>query len=115
MTRTFRWSGTSTFDRRHVLNFNTLVATTWKNAWLKDWTLTASVVAQTGSPLTARVLGIAADSAGTGVGAGSGRADATGLPLFLGDGPFNPLAFMVPSGGHYGTADATPSPVRDRL
>lgn len=96
--------GLSAFDRRHVLNFNTLLATNWKNPWLKDWTLTASVAAQSGTPLTARVLGIAADSAGTGVGAGSGRADATGLPLDLGDGPFNRLAFIVPSGGHYGTA-----------
>ena len=35
---------------------------------------------------------------------GSGRADATGLPVDAGDGFFNLLAFTVPPPGQYGNA-----------
>src|SRR5262249_25075642 len=55
------------------------------------------------TPLTARVLGNVSDSGGTGS-VGSGRADATGLPLYLGSGYFNPAAFAVPAAGSFGSA-----------
>ncbi|MEK7406763.1 MAG: hypothetical protein AAB225_16935 [Acidobacteriota bacterium] len=35
---------------------------------------------------------------------GSGRADATGLPVSLAGFPFNPAAFTLPAGGRYGNA-----------
>jgi hypothetical protein len=70
---------------------------------LSDWSATASLRLQTGAPLTATVLGTSADPSGTGA-VGSGRADATGLPVNSGSGPFNLLAFAVPVAGQYGNA-----------
>ena len=70
---------------------------------LKDWTISGSVTLQTGTPLTARVLGNQSDIAGTGT-IGSGRAQATGLPVDSGSGFFNLLAFTTPPPGQYGNA-----------
>jgi hypothetical protein len=70
---------------------------------LREWMITAGLTAQTGPPLTARVLGNAADTGGSGS-TGSGRADATGLPISLGAGYFNALAFAVPPAGRFGNA-----------
>jgi trimeric autotransporter adhesin len=70
---------------------------------LRDWTLSGSVVAQTGTPLTARVLGNSARLAQTG-GIGSGRANATGLDLASSAGFFNPAAFTTPPSGEFGDA-----------
>lgn len=107
--------GRSSFDRRHSLSFGSMLYSPFgergyflkqKNAAsraLRDWTMTASINANSGSPFTARVLGTAADAAGTGA-TGSARADATGLPLYTGVGYFNTAAFAVPLGGQYGTA-----------
>ena len=68
-----------------------------------DWSATANMTLQTGTPLTATVLGTSADPSGTGA-IGSERADATGLPINSGSGPFNLLAFAVPLAGQYGNA-----------
>ncbi len=70
---------------------------------LKDWTLNGSVTLQSGAPLTARLLGNQSDIAGTGT-IGSGRAQATGLPVDSGSGFFNLLAFTTPPPGQYGNA-----------
>jgi hypothetical protein len=69
---------------------------------LKDWQLSGNITAQTGTPLTARVLGNTAQLAQTG-GIGSGRAEATGLPISGGEF-FNLDAFTVPAAGTYGDA-----------
>jgi hypothetical protein len=70
---------------------------------LKDWTLSGSLTLQTGAPLTAQVLGNLANTGGTGT-IGSGRAEATGLPIQSGSGYFNALAFTTPLPGQYGNA-----------
>ena len=107
--------GLSSFDRRHVLTlnyqFNSPVG--GRNGLfqnkailekaLKDWTLSGAVTAETGTPLTARVLGNISDTGGTGS-LGSGRADATGLPIDSGSGYFNLAAFTLPVAGQFGNA-----------
>ncbi len=106
--------GLSSFDQRHSLTLNYLITSPvgegaapirahgWLGRSLKDWTLSGGVTARTGTPLTARVLGNRADSGGTGV-VGSGRADATGLPID-GGSFFNTGAFGLPPAGRYGNA-----------
>ena len=69
---------------------------------LKDWQLSGNLTAQTGNPLTARVLGNSQQLAQTG-GIGSGRAEATGEPISGGEF-FNLDAFTVPPTGQYGNA-----------
>jgi hypothetical protein len=107
--------GLSSFDRRHTLSFNTMIGSPFgpNGMWvrqpgklaaaLRDWTMTASLTAQTGTPLTARVLGSVADAGGSGA-TGSARADATGLPVHAGAGYFNLAAFTTPPPGRYGNA-----------
>jgi hypothetical protein len=107
--------GLSSFDVRHELNlsFNytspigapgsRFSPSTKSGELLKDWQLTGSVTAQTGNPLTARVLGNTAQLAQTG-GVGSERAEATGEPITSGSGFFNLNAFAVPAPGSYGDA-----------
>jgi hypothetical protein len=70
---------------------------------LKDWQISGNLTAQTGNPLTARVLGNTQQLAQTG-GIGSGRASATGEPVGEGSGFFNLAAFAVPAVGTYGDA-----------
>jgi hypothetical protein len=70
---------------------------------LKDWQISGNFTAQTGNPLTARVLGNTQQLAQTG-GIGSGRASATGEPIDEGSGFFNLAAFTVPVAGTYGDA-----------
>lgn len=70
---------------------------------LKEWQLSGQIIAQTGNPLTARVLGNTQQLAQTG-GTGSGRAEATGLPIDRGSGLFNLNAFTTPPVGSYGNA-----------
>ncbi len=108
--------GLSSFDHRHNFTFSTMAISpfgprgqymkrgdTFVSKLLSDWSATANLTLQTGAPLTATVLGTSADPSGTGA-VGSGRADATGLPIGAGPGPFNLLAFTVPPVGQYGTA-----------
>ena len=107
--------GLSSFNRRHAFSLNYmfmspiggtngfLAGHDVLTAALKDWTLSGGVTAQTGTPLTARVLGNQSDIAGTGT-IGSGRAQATGLPVDTGPGFFNLLAFTTPPSGQYGNA-----------
>jgi hypothetical protein len=108
--------GLSSFDHRHNFTFSTMAVSpfgprglymkrgdTFVSKLLSDWSATANLTLQTGAPLTATVLGTSADPSGTGA-VGSGRANATGLPIDLGSGPFNLLAFVVPPAGQYGTA-----------
>jgi hypothetical protein len=107
--------GLSSFDRRHVLTlnyqFNSPVGgrnslfqnNQFLQKTLKDWILSGAITAETGTPLTARVLGNIADTGGTGS-IGSGRANASGLPVDSGSGYFNLAAFTLPSAGQYGNA-----------
>ena len=95
--------GLSSFDRRHTFNANSMLASPrTENKFLKDWTLTWNMVAQSGTPLTARVLGNLSDSGGTGV-LGAGRADATGSAV-SGGTFFNLTAFATPPSTRYGNA-----------
>ncbi|MBI4892069.1 MAG: TonB-dependent receptor [Acidobacteria bacterium] len=107
--------GLSAFDVRHNFQFNAMVTSPWgpNGVWLKrrnaltavlrDWNLNTSINANTGRPLTARVLGSVADAAGTGA-TGSARADATGQAIDSGSGYFNTAAFAIPPANRYGNA-----------
>jgi len=75
----------------------------WAGRLLRNWSLSGGVTAETGIPLTARVLGNQVSLAQTG-GVGSERADATGLPVESGSGFFNTAAFIVPPSGQFGNA-----------
>jgi hypothetical protein len=102
----------STFDHRQVLGLNWVLASPvdatngflshplWAAKALKDWTISGSITAQTGAPLTATVTGNLDGTASI----GQLRADATGLPVNSGSGYFNPAAFAVPVAGQFGTA-----------
>ena len=107
--------GLSAFNRTHVLNSNFIFTSPvgengkyrpggWRETLLKDWQLSGGVTLQTGLPFTAQVLGNQANIAGTGS-VGSGRAEATGQPLYNGTGVFfNPAAFTFPTPGTFGNA-----------
>lgn len=107
--------GLSNFDVRHQLQFNGMFTSpfgptgVWlrqRNLWtalLRDWNLNVNLQANSGRPLTARVLGAVADPGGSGA-TGSARADATGLPVKGGAGYFNTAAFAVPPANRYGNA-----------
>lgn len=115
--------GLSSFDVRHELSANFIWTSpvggpgsrfsgdTKFGRLLKDWQLSGALTAQTGNPLTARVLGNSQQLAQTG-GIGKGRAEATGLPIDAGSGFFNGAgsgffnlaAFTVPPPGVYGNA-----------
>ncbi|HEY3936965.1 MAG TPA: TonB-dependent receptor [Bryobacteraceae bacterium] len=79
---------------------------------LKDWQLSGSITAQTGNPLTARVLGNTQQLAQTG-GVGSGRASATGESIDGSGEFFNLNAFTVPATGAYGDAGRNTIPGPD--
>ncbi len=96
--------GLSSFDRRHVLNLNYVLSTpTTASWWKRNWTLSGSALLESGTPLTARILGNQSNIAGTGV-VGSGRAEATGLPVEDGGAYFNLDAFTSPPPGELGDA-----------
>lgn len=107
--------GLSSFDVRHQLstNFvwtspvagpgNHMAADSLAGRLLKDWQISGGITAQTGNPLTARVLGNSQRLAQTG-GTGSGRAEATGAPIDSGSSFFNLDAFGVPEAGTFGNA-----------
>ena len=107
--------GLSSFDIRHNLTANYvwqspvggggafLANRGWVTTALKDWIIAGSATIHTGTPLTARLLGNLSDTAGTG-NFGSGRAEATGLPIGSSSGFFNLAAFTIPAPGTYGDA-----------
>ncbi|MCC6539584.1 MAG: TonB-dependent receptor [Bryobacterales bacterium] len=107
--------GRSNFDRRHTLSLNGMLFSPFGergyllrqrsavSRLLSGWNLQAGVTANSGSVFTARVLGTAADAAGTGA-TGSTRADATGVALSGGGNYFNTAAFAVPAAGTFGSA-----------
>ncbi len=101
--------GLSSFDRRHNLGFNWMYTTSnrdgngTKNWMIRDWSLSGSATVRSGSPFTANVLGNRSDAGGSGA-VGSGRADATGLPVTLDGAFFNPAAFGLPPSTRYGNA-----------
>lgn len=102
----------STNDHRHVVTANWVLASpvdatrgflshpAWLAKGLKDWTLSGSMTAQTGAPLTPTVTG---NINGTSSPAPL-RADVTGVPLYSGTGYFNTAAFAIPAAGTFGTA-----------
>jgi hypothetical protein len=106
----------SNFDRRQQFTGNLLVELPFgpNRRWLDrpgllptivgGWSLTLAYTAQTGTPLTARVVGAASDVAqGTN---GALRADYTGAPISESDPTlsefFNTSAFAVPQPGLFG-------------
>ena len=117
--------GLSSFDQRHALTLSYILTSPvgengllrgrgWGERLLKDWTMSGGMTAATGLPFTARVLGNQADTGGTGS-VGSGRADATGLPVSSGAGFFNPEAFTIPPPGRFGDAGRNTIPGPGRL
>lgn len=107
--------GLSSFDQRHTLNLfyifsspasgssSKLAAHGFTGHLVRNWTISGGITARSGSPFTATVLGNLSDSGGTGA-VGSGRADATGLPVSLPGSFFNPAAFTLPPSGRFGNA-----------
>jgi hypothetical protein len=94
-------------DQRHNLrvnyNYQSPIANTRTGAMatlLRGWTIAGVLTATSGTPFTAVVNG---DPSGTGY-FGNARAQATGLPVTLGSGYFNPAAFTVPALGTFGNA-----------
>jgi trimeric autotransporter adhesin len=105
---TMSWVYTSPFG-----NPNSRFASSgWSGRMLRNWSLSGSITAETGTPLTARVLGNTAELAQTS-GVGSGRADATGESVTSGSGFFNPAAFAVPPAGQFGNAGRNTIPGPD--
>ena len=70
-----------------------------------------SLTANSGTPLTALVLGNRSDAGGSGV-VGSARADATGSAVNSGGGYFNTDAFALPAADQYGNAARNTIPGR---
>ncbi len=108
----------SSFDRRHQVSGEFYYELPWgpNRRWLKDggvlaglfgeWSATLDLTVQSGTPLTARVLGATADVArGTN---GSLRGNYTGEPIALSnptvDEFFNVAAFAIPAAGAYGNS-----------
>ncbi len=116
--------GLSSFDRRHSLTGSwtltspiggqgsRFAADRLTARLLKDWQLSGGLTAQSGTPLTARVLGNGAALAQTG-GVGSERANSTGADLSSSSGFFNLAAFTVPAAGTYGNAGRNTIPGPD--
>ncbi len=114
----------STFDRRHNLTLTYLFSSPvgihglwrtggWKTKVLTGWMLSGTFTASSGTPLTATVSGNLANTGGTAA-FGSGRAEATGLPIYGPGSPFFNLdAFTIPPAGEYGNAgrDTIPGPM----
>jgi hypothetical protein len=86
----------------------------WKEHALAGWTLSGTVSALSGQPLTPTVGGSQANTSGLSAVGGSIRADVTGLPVApTGSDPyFNLAAFTLPAPGQFGNAgrDTIPGP-----
>ena len=110
--------GISGFDRRHQISGNAYIELPWgpNRRWLKDggtlaglfgeWSVQLNVTLQSGTPLTARVLGASTDLL-RGVN-GSLRADYNGEEIQLSnptiDEFFNVTAFSAPAQGMFGSS-----------
>ncbi len=106
--------GLSSFDQRHALTLSYVLespvggpqGSPSRNLFetiFRDWNFTGGVTANSGTPFTAVVLGNQSNTGGSGI-VGSGRADATGLPVDSGGRFFNPLAFTTPPADRFGNA-----------
>lgn len=113
--------GLSVFDVRHRLNINDTYEFPFGQrkrylnhggaaaAILDDWRIIGNTTIQSGTPLTARVLGNQSTAGGIGA-YFSGRAEATGLPVSLPASDrttlsyFNSAAFTLPPAGEFGNA-----------
>ena len=107
--------GLSSFNRTHVFTMNWVytspfgnpnsrfASSGWAGRLLRNWSLSGGITAESGTPLTARILGNEVSLAQTG-GVGSERADATGQPVSSGSGFFNLAAFTAPPSGQFGNA-----------
>lgn len=116
--------GLSSFNRTHVFTMSWVYTSPFGNPnsryasggragrLLRNWSLTGSITAESGTPLTARVLDNDTQLAQTN-GVGSERADATGLPVTSGTGLFNVAAFTVPPPGQFGNAGRNTIPGPD--
>ncbi|HSB13583.1 MAG TPA: hypothetical protein VLE22_03940 [Bryobacteraceae bacterium] len=116
--------GLSSFDQRHSLDATFILTSPFgggpaavhmeglSRRLLEDWTLGGGMALHSGTPLTAQVRGNRSDTGGTGV-VGSGRADASGMPVDAGSGFFNREAFTVPPSGRYGNAGRNTIPGPD--
>jgi hypothetical protein len=105
--------GLSPFDQRHQLSTNFILTSPvsdrgllrnsviW-NKLLKDWTLSGSLTASSGTPYTATVSGNSSSTAGTGL-SGTTRAEATGTSV-TGGSFFNLGAYTTPPAGMLGNA-----------
>lgn len=106
--------GLSSFDRRHAFSLSWVLTSPVGQAGshmapdsvserlLRDWQLSGGITADSGTPLTARVLGTAAQGVAQTGGVGSSRAEATGASLASSTGFFNLAAFTVPPLGVFG-------------
>ena len=105
--------GLSSFDQRHLLNFQVQYSTGvgigggtllggWRGALLKDWTFTTQITAGSGLPLTPIYF---AAVRGTGV-TGSIRPEYTGASVYAAAPGFflNPAAYQAPPAGQWGNA-----------
>jgi trimeric autotransporter adhesin len=115
--------GLSSFDQRHRLSGTFLLSSPvgvhgmlrnrgWKTAALAGWSVTGTLTAATGTPLTALIGGNLSNVAGL-ANTGSTRAEATGLPIESTSAAyFNLLAFTTPVAGQLGNAgrDTIPGP-----
>jgi hypothetical protein len=119
--------GLSSFDQRHHLTVGYTATSPIGGArgflrgkgtarkLLEGWMLNGNFTATSGTPLTARVSGNLVNTGGTAA-FGTGRAEASGLPI--GGSPyFNLLAFTLPPAGQYGDAgrDTIPGLFRTSL
>ena len=75
----------------------------------RDWNFSGVLTASSGTPFTATVLGNQANAGGSGL-VGGGRADASGLPVDIGAGFFNPPAFINPPANRFGNASRNTIP-----
>ena len=97
---TMSWVYTSPFG-----NPNSRFASTgWSGRLLRNWTLSGSITAESGTPMTACVLGKDSGALAQTNGICTLRAEATGLPVESGSGLFNLAAFTLPPPGEFGNA-----------
>ena len=97
---TLSWVYTSPFGNPN----SRYAASGWAGRLLRNWSLSGGVTAESGTPLTACVLGKQAGALAQTGGNCSILADATGLPVESGSGFFNLAAFTAPPTGQFGNA-----------